>query len=57
MDHRTDCWTQWTNLTVNYMDRTVVRSDWFHSGIIVGATESISVYSNHYLNCYINLLR
>ena len=26
MDLRTNCWIQWTNLTVNQMDRTVVRS-------------------------------
>ena len=27
MDHRTDCWIQWTNLTVSYMDRIVTRSE------------------------------
>ena len=35
MDHSTDCWIQWTNLTVNYMDRSVVRLDWFQYCIIV----------------------
>ena len=29
-DLRTDYWIPWTNLTVSYMDMTVVRSDWFH---------------------------
>ena len=30
MDHRTDSYSQYTYLTVNYMNRTVVRSDCFH---------------------------
>ena len=34
-DHRTDCWIQGTNLSVKYMDSTVVWSDWFHYFIIV----------------------
>ena len=48
MDHRTDCWIQWTNLTVSYMDRIVARSDQFHCCIIVCTIESIPVDCNHY---------
>ena len=43
-DHRTGCWIEWTNITVNYMDRSVVRSDWFHYCI------NYSVDSNYYFN-------
>ena len=25
MDHKTDCWIQWTNLTLSYMVRIVAR--------------------------------
>ena len=46
IDHRTDCWIQWINLTV-----TVVRSDRFHYCIIVCTIESIPVGCNHYFNC------
>ena len=28
-DHRTDRWIQWTDLTVNYMDKTAVGSNYF----------------------------
>ena len=34
MYHRTDCWIEWINLTDNYVDKTVVLSDWFHYCII-----------------------
>ena len=47
-DHRTDCWIQWTNLTVSYMDTVVARSDWFHYFVIVCTTESIQFDYNHY---------
>ena len=43
MDHRTDCWIPWTNLTISNMDRIVVGSDWFHYFIIVCNIESIPV--------------
>ena len=35
IDHKTDCWSQWTNLIVNFVDRIVARSDWFHCCITV----------------------
>ena len=43
-DHRTDCWIQWTNLTVNYMDKIVVRSDWFHYYNIVIVYELFRIF-------------
>ena len=47
-DHSTDCWIQWAKLTVSYMDRIMVRSDWLHYCIIVCTIESISVDCNCY---------
>ena len=37
-DHRMNCWIECTNLTVNYVDGIVVRSDWFHYCITVYCT-------------------
>ena len=50
-DHRTDHWIQWTNLSISYMDRIVIRSDRFHYCIIVSTIESAPVDCNHYINC------
>ena len=40
-DFRKDCWMQLANLTVNYVNGTVVRSDWFHHCMIVQTIKSI----------------
>ena len=50
VDHRTDCWIQWTNLTVNCINRSLVRSGWFCYCLIAQATESIPVDCNHYFH-------
>ena len=46
---------QWINLTVNYMDKNVARSDWHHLllyyYIIVQTIKSISGDNNHCVNC------
>ena len=51
LNHRTDCWIEWTILTSNYMDKTVVGPDWFDYCIIVLTIESISVACNYYFVC------
>ena len=47
MDYRTDRRIQWTNLPVNYMDKTVLKADWFHYCNIVQTIKGISVDCNH----------
>ena len=57
-DHRTDCWIHWTKLTVNYIDSTIGRSEWFHYCVIVCTIEGIPVDCNHYfllLNKFVKL--
>ena len=47
IDHRTDCWIQWTNLTISYSGQAR-----FHYCIIVCTIESILhvVDCNYYFN-------
>ena len=52
MDHRTEYWIHWTNLTIDYVDRTVVMSDC----TIVRTIKCISIDCNYYFYCLINLL-
>ena len=59
MDQGIDCWIRRTNLTVNYKDRTVVKSDWFYyciNSLLYKFIKSILVDGNHYLKCKIKLL-
>ena len=44
-----------TCITINYMNRTVVGSDWFHYYIIIWTIKTISIDGNYYFDCSINL--